>query len=139
MRPLLSTAAFLFWLGFSVTSGFDADLRDVKSFESKKANALLNQQDVSENLNRQVLPYNQTVNKYQQALKRKAHLGAKWLDNLNEESPLDKEESNFFMNEKKRLKNSQSYDSEYDKNGKDESRWSDYIIEKSKELPELES
>ena len=138
MRPLLSTSAFLFWLGFSVTNGFDTDLRDVKSFENKAANALLNQQDISENLNRQVLPYGQTANKYQQALKRKATLGAKWLDNLNEESPLDKEESSFFINEKKRLINSQSYDSEYDKSPKDKSRWSDYIIEK-KELPELDS
>jgi len=130
MRPLLSTTAFLLCLGFSVTNGFDTDLRTVKSFEDQKTNALLKTQDFSEKLHRQALPYGQTKNKYQQALNRKAKLGAKWLNNLNEESALDSEEQGFFADEQKSLINPQSYDSEYNSKKVDKSQWSNYIIER---------
>jgi len=141
MRTLLSTSAFLLCLGFSVTQGFETNLATVKSFENPKANALLQTKELTKRLHRQALPYGQSKNKYQEALKRKAKLGAKWLNNLNEENPLDSEERNFFRHETKKLVNPQSYDSEFDSKKNDKSRWSEYIIEKKevKENDEFDS
>jgi hypothetical protein len=132
MRPILTTITILCWMGFSVTSGFETNLGSVQALEEKEVENIINLPDPSVGLDRAALPHGEKVHSYKLAMRQKSKVGsAKWLDGINEEGPLDREEAAFINSQAKDLVNPNTYESEYEEDLKKESKWSEYVEDES--------
>lgn len=129
MRPFLATMSFLFWLGFSVTNGFEINTETVRALENSDAEKLIFLPDPSFKLDKKALPYGKTQNFHQLAMKKKAGIKPKWMNQLNEEDPIDKEEADFLNSEGSKLLNADSFDSEIIDKESNKSKWNEYIEE----------